>query len=73
MKKKVSTLFEVIALAVAGACVTVYSYVVGYTRGKVNGSDMVVGETELAEHIEDIIKEADEFAEETESSDEVTE
>ena len=74
MKKRKSTLFEVVALAVAGACTAVYGYILGYVRGKalddtsIEGQPLEVGEEAFAEHLSDILtEESDE--EETISAD----
>ena len=60
MKK--NRLFEVIALAVAGACLTVYGYILGYAHQKADDKSVEgveIGEDKVAEHISDVISHTD--------------
>lgn len=47
-------LVEVVALAVAGACVAVYGYVLGYSNKIKEETGVDVGEEALAKHVSDI-------------------
>lgn len=58
MKSKMRKVYEVVALAVAGACVAVYGYVMGYVHGK-NDTAIDVGEEALRKHVDDILTEED--------------
>lgn len=62
-------LVEVVALAVAGACVTVYGYVLGYANKAKENSGIDVGEEALAKHVNDICNEEPEENEDALSAD----
>ena len=56
-----SRLFEVVALAVAGACLSVYGYILGYAHQKADDKSVEgveIGEEKVAEHVGDILEEA---------------
>ena len=53
--------YEVVALAIAGACLGVYGYILGFVNGKNDSEEenpMEVGEEALKEHIDDILEDA---------------
>ena len=55
-------IYEVVALAIAGACLGVYGYILGFVNGKNDSEEdsipMEVGEEALKEHICDVLDEA---------------
>ena len=50
--------YEILALAIAGACVPIYGYILGFINGKNESEEeeaVKVGEEAVAEHLADIL------------------
>lgn len=50
--------YEIAALAIAGACVPIYGFILGYINGKNDSEEeeaVKVGEEAVAEHLADIL------------------
>lgn len=50
--------YEIVALAIAGACIPIYGYILGFVNGKNDSEEeeaVKVGEEAVAEHLADIL------------------
>lgn len=58
LKKLGRRTYEIVALAIAGACIPIYGYILGFVNGKNDSEEeeaVKVGEEAVSEHLADIL------------------